>query len=103
MTQYQQDDKYIACAKCANEWNDEVNNCDRNDDYEKFYKIDFSKYNNGYIYNGVFAIKAFIDKNINHKEVCRICHKPTKDNRMVGGNGYRYHDKCFYSYYGHID
>jgi hypothetical protein len=96
--------QYIACEKCANEWKKEIDACEANNiNYEKHFKIDLSKYNNGYIYNGVFAIKALKILNLNDSNRCRICEKEIRNNSLIGGNDFLYHSSCFYSHFGHID
>jgi hypothetical protein len=96
-------DKLVKCGKCATKWSEEIASCEANDNYEKHYTTDLSEYNNGYIFNGVFAIKGMIDYNINHTDKCRICMNPLKNDRLVGGDNFRYHDSCFFGRYGYID
>ena len=96
--------EYIKCTKCVDKWQNEIKSCDaNNDNYEKHFTTDLREYNDGYIFNGVFAIKGMIDKNINHTNKCRICKSTISSNSITGGNNFRYHDKCFFGYYGHLD
>ena len=102
----QETDSMCACKTCAIKWSEEIARCDRDKthkEYEKHFTTDLRKYNGGYIYNGVFAIKGMIDTNVNHTDKCRLCMSPLGDDRLVGGNNNRYHNKCFYSRYGYID
>ena len=102
----QETDSMCACTTCAVKWSEEIARCDRDithKEYEKHYTTDLREYNGGYIYNGVFAIKGMIDTNVNHTDKCRVCMSPLGDDRLVGGNNFRYHNRCFYSRYGYID
>ena len=99
----------FACSKCVIDLATEIKHMKQNNNYKKFQQE--LKSRNGYHYNEISAMQDLLDLNINHKDICKLCRGLLGDDRMVGGDGitgcdiipYRYHSRCFYGTFGHID
>ena len=92
---------HVACEKCLDVW------VDFHEKVRPFNDPSLPDYRGLPIH----AISGMIDKNANFEDVCKGCGAPLGDDRMVGGDGivgcdilsWRYHDKCFFGRFGHLD